>query len=388
MLRIGIVAGEASGDQLGADLIAALRRRFPTLIVEGMAGPRMRELGCGALATTEELSVMGIVEVAKHYRRLRALRERLISHFLASPPDLFVGIDVPDFVLHIEARLKAAGVLTAHYVCPQVWAWREERVAIIRRATDLVLTLFPFEAPFLQARNVNATYVGHPLADRLPLMVDRKAARAALELDSNGTYVALLPGSRRQEYARHQELFLQTARALWQTLPHVKFLYGAVNPQAGARVRQALARAGEGLPIEIVMGRSLETLSAADAALCASGTVTLEAALTKTPAVVTYRMAALSFAILRRLVKTRWVALPNLLTNRPLMPELLQEAATAPALAAALRAWLTDAAACDVYRTACLELHHLLRNNAAEAAAAALADLVRARSSPSAAYNH
>lgn len=348
----------------------------------------MRELGCRALATTDELSVMGIVEVAKHYRRLRALRERLISHFLASPPDLFIGIDVPDFVLHIEARLKAARILTAHYVCPQVWAWREGRVAIIRRATDLVLALFPFEVPFLQARNVNATYVGHPLADRLPLIVDRITARVALGLDSKGIYVALLPGSRRQEYVHHQDLFLQTARVLRQTLPHVKFLYGAVNAQAGARVRQALVRAADGLPIEIVTGRSIEMLSAADTALCASGTVTLEAALTKTPTVVTYRMAALSFAVLRRLVKTRWVALPNLLTNRPLMPELLQEAATAPALAAALHAWLTDAAACDACRTACLELHHLLRNNAAEAAAAALADLVRARSSRNAAYNH
>jgi len=372
-----MVAGEPSGDQLGADLIIALRAQCPSVEITALAGPKMCDAGCVALASIEELSVMGIVEVLRHYPRLRRLRSRITQHFLANPPDIFVGIDVPDFVLSIETRLKRAKIPTLHYVCPQVWAWRQSRVAEISRAADGVLALFPFEVPFLRKHHVSATFVGHPLADRIPLEVDRRASRVRLGVPDAGPLIAMMPGSRRQEFSRHIPLFLATAQVLATTIPTAQFLIGVMNVAAGDTLTQQCAQLAPTLPIHVVVRQSQEALMAADAALCVSGTITLEAALTKTPLVVAYQMPWLTYELLRRVVKIPRIALPNILIGRELVPEFVQNAATPERLAGALMQWLGAADSVQAYRAECLELHYALRNNAGAAAAAAILKFVR-----------
>lgn len=382
MLRVGIVAGEASGDQLGADLIAALRRLVPDVEVCGVAGPRMLAAGCKAYAHAGELSVMGLVEVVRHYPRLRALRERLCAQFLTRPPDVFIGIDVPDFVLNIEARMKSAGIPTVHYVCPQVWAWRAGRIPGIARAVDLLLALFPFEVPFFGAHGIRAHFVGHPLADRIPHEIDRGRAREALGQPAELACVALLPGSRRQEILRHTDLYLTTAHQLLQQRAGLRFLIGAIDRDAATFIRKRHEAVCRALPVAVMTGRAMEMLAAADAVLAASGTVTLEAALSKTPLVVAHRLAPLSYLILRRAVQTPYIALPNILAGQRLVPEFLQAAAKPAALAAALLHWLDDPAAVLEYREACSRLHSMLQNNAGDTAARAVLMLVRERSTP------
>ncbi|MGE3420271.1 MAG: lipid-A-disaccharide synthase [Bradyrhizobium sp.] len=382
-LRVGIVAGEPSGDQLGAAFITALKARVPGVQISAMAGPRMRQAGCRELAGIEDLSMMGVVEVLRHYPRLRRLRNRLEAEFLSLRPDVFVGIDVPDFVLRIEQKLKTAGIPTVHLVCPQVWAWREQRVPALRAAVTRLLTLFPFETEFLAARGIEARFVGHPLADRMPLEPARTAARAALGLPADATVVALMPGSRRQEYRRHAPLFVAAARRLLLQVPDARFVLGVVNAAAGAEV-SAQVGAVE-FPLQIIVGRANEVLTAADAALCVSGTITLEAALAKTPAVVAYRMPELTYRILRRLVRVPHIALPNLLLGESWVPEYIQQEAEPDRLAAALAGWLTDAERVARYRARCTELHRTLRNNAGDAAAAAVLELLAARGIGSAA---
>lgn len=377
MLRVGIVAGEPSGDQLGAALIEALKARVPDLEITAMAGPQMRRAGCREIAGIEELSVMGLLEVLKHYPRLRRLRSRLVNTFRSLRPDVFIGIDVPDFVLHIETELKAAKIPTLHLVCPQVWAWRQQRLPAIRRAATRVLTLFPFETEFLHAHGIDARFIGHPLADRIPLDGDRVTARAKFNLDDFSPVIALLAGSRRQEYQRHLPLFLAGASVLLARRPDCQFLVGVVNEQAARHARVIADQYA--LPLQIIVARSIEVLSASDAALCVSGTITLEAALTKTPVVVAYRMPALTYAILRRMVQVPHIALPNLLLGEPLVPEYIQAAATPENLAQALADWLEDPARVAVYRAQCGSLHRILRNNAGAAAADAVLELLRER---------
>jgi lipid-A-disaccharide synthase len=380
LTRVAIIAGEASGDQLGGDLIEALRRRHPTVEVSGMAGPRMRAAGCHALAGIDELAVMGLVEVLRHYPRLLKLRRRLIDEILAARPDVVVGIDVPDFTLDIELRMRAAGIPVVHYVCPQVWAWRAGRLPRIRRAVDLILTLFPFEVAFLADHGIAAAYVGHPLADRIPLDIDRAAARAVLMPgEGAGPLIALMPGSRRQELARHVDLFLAAAALLAPTLSAPRFALGAVNEAAATYIRQRVAAVAPQLPVTVVTGRSSALLAAADVALLASGTITLEAALSGTPAVVAYRLAPLSYWLMRRAVKVPHVALPNLLLGQRLMPEFLQDDATPSALAGALGAWLADVAGVARYRGLCAGLHRELRVGSGDAAAAAIEALLERR---------
>jgi len=378
--RVAIIAGEASGDQLGGDLITALRSRHPTVDVLGMAGPRMRAAGCRALADIDELAVMGLVEVLKHYPRLRALRRRLTSELLAARPDVLVGIDVPDFTLEIERQARAAGIPAVHYVCPQVWAWRAGRLPGIRQSTDLILTLFPFEVPFLAQHGIEAEFVGHPLADRIPLNLDRAAARRALLAGSqDGPLVALMPGSRRQELARHVGLFLRAAAELQRRRRDVRYAIGAVNEAGAEFIRAQAAMLVPSLPLEIVVARASDLLSAADAALVASGTVTLEAALCGTPSVVAYRLAAPSYWLMRRAVKVPHVALPNLLLDERLMPEFLQDAATPTALAGALEAWLDEPARVAAFRARCATLHRDLKVGSGVAAASALERLLERR---------
>ena len=378
--RVAIIAGEASGDQLGGDLNTALRARHPTLDVLGMAGPKMLAAGCRALAGIDELAVMGLVEVLRHYPRLHALRRRLTAELLAARPDVLIGIDVPDFTLEIERQARVAGIPAVHYVCPQVWAWRSGRLPAIRQSTDLILTLFPFEVPFLARHGIDAEFVGHPLADRIPLNLDRVAARRALFPGADdGPLIALMPGSRRQELARHVGLFLRAAAELHRGRPDVRYVIGAVNEAGAAFIRTQAATLVPTLPLEIVPGRASDLLAAADAALLASGTVTLEAALCGTPSVVAYRLAAPSYWLMRRAVKVPHVALPNLLLDERLMPEYLQNAATPSALASALGAWLDDPARVARFRERCSTLHRSLRVGSGTAAASALERLLERR---------
>ena len=379
LCRVALIAGEASGDQLGASLIAALRGRHPGVEFIGMTGPRMRAAGCQSLADIEELSVMGLVEVLRHYPRLRALRGRLSQTLLAARPDVIVGIDVPDFSLQIEEDLKRAGALAVHYVCPQVWAWRAGRLPRIARAVDLVLTLFPFEAPFLAAHGIAAAFVGHPLADKIPAVANRQACRAALGLSAAGPLVALMPGSRRQELRRHVDLFLLAAQRLLARHPSAQFVSGAIGPAAAAQLRERQASLVPQLPLTIIEGRASEMLQAADVALLVSGTVTLEAALSGTPSVVAYRLAPLSYWWLRRLVKVPHIALPNLLLERRWFPEFIQAQASPEALAEALSGWLSNPEAVAQCRAACGGLHAALRQDAGLAAARAIEGALLAR---------
>ncbi len=369
---IALVAGEASGDQLGADLINGLRARFPAARFIGMTGPRMRAAGCESLADIEELNVMGLVEIVRHYPRLRALRSRLARQLTRLKPDVVVGIDVPDFTLWLEAHCKRQGILAVHYVCPQVWAWRAQRIPYIGRSIDHMLTLFPFEAPFLAEHGIEATFVGHPLADRLSALPDRRALRRALALPLDVPLVALMPGSRRQELARHVGLFLLAAKRLYQRKPTACFVAGAVHAAAARRIRDAHAALAPELPLQVLEDRASDVLVAADAALVVSGTVSLESALAGTPAVVAYRLAPLSYWWLKRLVRVPHVALPNLLLGRRLFPEFLQDAATPEALAAALGTWLDDEDARKACRDACAGLHQALARSAGDSAARAI----------------
>ncbi|MGH8181163.1 MAG: lipid-A-disaccharide synthase, partial [Steroidobacteraceae bacterium] len=326
-LRVGIVAGESSGDQLGAALIAALRERVPDLECFGVAGPKMIAAGCEAWADSEELAVMGLTEVVRHLPRLLRLRASLTNRFLASPPDVFVGVDAPEFNLGLAKRLHARGLTTVQYVSPQVWAWRPGRVRNIGRACDLVLCLLPFETAFYSRHGVPAAFVGHPLADQIPLEIDRAAARAALGLEPSASVVALLPGSRVGEVERLGADFLQAAAWLAERRPELEF----IAPMATARVREAFQSKQAEVPaapkILLLEGQARQALAACDAAIVASGTATLETLLSRRPMVVAYRFAALTAFLLRRLrlVNVTYFSQPNLLLGRPLVPELLQE---------------------------------------------------------------
>lgn len=372
-LRIGLVAGEVSGDRLGAALLAALRERGELAAAFGMAGPAMRAHGCQALARAEDLSVMGLVEVVRAYPRLWSLRNRLGDQLLAARPDVVVGIDVPDFNLGLERRLKAAGVCTVHWVCPQAWAWREGRAVDIRRAVDRLLALFPFEVDFFSQRGIPTEFVGHPLADQLPLEPDRPAARQALGLGVAQPVLALMPGSRSQEQAQLLDPFVAAARIVRECRPDTRLVVGTAHEAHARRARAALA----GMGAIVVTGQSHQVLTAADVVLAASGTVTLEALLCATPMVVGYRMAGLSYHIIRSMVKIPRIALPNILAERDLVPELLQNALTPAALAEAALAWFDQPARRADFVRASRALHRELRRDAAGRAAEVVSRLAR-----------
>jgi len=376
MLHIGIVAGESSGDQLGGALIDALRRREPDLRITAMAGPKMRAAGCEVIAGVDELSVMGLVEVVRNYPRLRRLRERIYDYYATARPDVFVGIDVPDFVMNIEARLHRTGIKAVHYVAPQTWAWRQSRAAGLADNIDLLLTLFPFEAKFFEQHGVTTTFVGHPVADRIPLRRDAIGERGRLGLDTERRYVALMPGSRRQELNRHVDLFLATAQAVRRAEPDISFVANAVTAEAAQFVSARAAACG--LSLTVKTGESHAVLRASDAALVASGTVTMEGLFAKTPLVVAYKLAPLSFSIMKRMVKVPFIAMPNLLEGDELVPEFLQGAAQPEPMAAALLAWLRDDAKVRRYEDRCTKHHQLLRRGAADVAAQRILSVARA----------
>lgn len=374
-LRIGIIAGELSGDLLGAGLIRAIRERHPDAIVEGIGGPQMIEAGCTSLFPMEELSVMGLFEVLVHLPRLLRIRRAVVRHFLADPPDVFVGIDAPDFNLGVERRLKAAGIATVHYVSPSVWAWRQGRVKTIARSVERMLTLFPFEAAFYREHNVPVSFVGHPLADMIPQRVDSAEARVALHLPEGIKLVALLPGSRVGEVARLADIFIATVHWCAHQRPGVHF----VVPLANATTREVFVRAlnqhvGD-LPVHLIDGNARQAMAASDAVLLASGTATLEAMLLKRPMVVAYRLARLTYWLARRLVKLPRFALPNLLAERALVPEFLQDEVVPEVLGRALLQCLEDTANRQALISAFDTIHAQLRRDADHSAAAAVLEV-------------
>jgi lipid-A-disaccharide synthase len=378
-LRVGIVAGELSGDLLGAALITAIRAQVPNAEFFGVAGPKMIAAGCEAWATTDQLSVMGLAEVIRHIPRLLKLRASLVERFRAARPHVFVGIDYQEFNLGLAKRLKAEGFKTVQYVSPQVWAWRQGRVKTIGEACDLILCLLPFETDFYTRHGVRAVFVGHPLADQIPLEVDREAARRVLDIDPSESVVALLPGSRLSEVERLAVDFATAAAWIAQRRPEISF----VAPMASARVRHAFERKISEVPnapqIRLVDGQSQRVLAAANAVIVASGTATLETLLSRRPMVVAYRFAAFTAFVLRSLglVKVQFFSQPNLLAGRRLVPEFLQEQVNGADLGAALLNELADPEHLAELQREFRTLHETLRRSGADLAATAILELVR-----------
>ena len=375
-LRVGLVAGEASGDLLGAGLARALRARYPDAHLAGIAGPEMQAAGVASWAPMEQLSVMGLAEVLRHLPGLLRLRRGLLGAFQRFRPHVVVGIDAPDFNLGLERRLRARGLRTMHYVSPSIWAWRPGRVHTIARAADEVLCLLPFEPDLYAAHGVPARFVGHPMADDIPLQPDHHAARSELGVgdDGEGAVVALLPGSRHGEVERVGALLAAAAGVLAARRPGIRFVAAMASPSLRQLFSAQLAQHAPGARVQLVEGRSRTVMAAADIVLLASGTATLEAALLKRPMVVAYRVAPVTAGIVRglRLMKTERFALPNLLAGEMLVPELIQDAATPERIAHEAAALLDDAPRRARLAARFTQLHHLLRRDADRQAAAAV----------------
>ncbi len=375
-LRFGIVTGEASGDLLGAGLITAIKQQYPDAIFEGIAGPQMIAAGASSLFPMDRLSVMGIVEVLGRYRELLGIRRQLAMHFKQNPPDAFIGIDAPDFTLGLEKQLRVAGIKTVHYVSPSVWAWRQWRMKKIAVSTGLMLTLFPFEARFYQKYQVPVHFVGHPLADTIPLVVDKQAARQPLNLSTDTEILALLPGSRSNELHYLARPFIETACWLQVRRPNLEFIVPLVNNERRTQFEQAMAEIkaqGRELPrLTLIDGQSREVMAAADVVLLASGTAALEAMLLKRPMVVAYKLAPLTYWLAKRLVKVENVSLPNLLANETLVPELIQDEATPENLGQKLLAYFENPSIIDNLNQRFTDIHQTLRQDASQQAADAI----------------
>jgi lipid-A-disaccharide synthase len=374
MPTIGIVAGEASGDLLGSHLIQALKKHRPDLDFVGIAGPKMMGEGAKSLFSMEALSVRGYVEVLRHLPGLLKMRRQLLQHFLRNPPDLFIGIDAPDFNFGLERSLKRHGIHTIHYVSPSIWAWRKGRMGKIRHAVSHMLTLFPFEPALYEAVGIPVTYVGHPLADMLPMQPDMNAARESLKLAPEKLVIAMLPGSRQSEVQQLADLYVKAAILITQQRPDVQFLVPLITRETRTLFEQAIYanQTTEDLPIQILFGHAHMAMEAADAVIVASGTATLEAALLKRPMVITYRMPALSWQILKRMNYLPYVGLPNVLAGRFVVPELLQHDATPEKLSAAVLKLVSDRELADDINAEFTRMHENLRQDAQEKAAQAI----------------
>ena len=378
MPTIAIVAGEASGDLLGSHLIRALKKRRPDLDFIGIAGPKMLAEGAKTLFPMERLSVRGYVEVIRHLPGLLKMRRQLLQHFLQNPPDIFIGIDAPDFNFSLERSLKNNGITTIHYVSPSIWAWRKSRLRKIKHAVSHMLALFPFEPAIYERAKIPVTYVGHPLADMLPLQPDINAARENLKLANSALVIAMLPGSRQSEVRQLADLYVKTAGLILAEQPDVKFLVPLVTRETRAIFEQAIYdNQAYDLPIQILFGHAHLAMEAADAVIVASGTATLEAALIKRPMVITYRMPAWSWQLLKRMNYLPYVGLPNVLAGRFVVPELLQHDATPEKLAeAALRLISNKTLMADI-RAEFTRIHETLRQNTDEKAADAILGYLR-----------
>jgi lipid-A-disaccharide synthase len=377
LLRIAMVAGEASGDQLAAPLIAALKERRSPILFAGIGGPRMEALGFESHYPMDKLSVRGYAEALRHYREIMGIQRRIGRSLLAERPDGFIGVDASDFNLGLERRLKDAGIPAIHYVSPSIWAWRGWRVRRIARSVTRILVMFPFEAPLYEKAGVPVTYVGHPLADVIPLEPSRVEARAALRLPTNKLIVALLPGSRRSELEYMAQSFVLAAHRFRQEVHDVHFVCPTVTRDTRDMFERAMHQEQRtDLPLTLLFGHSHEALAAADLALVASGTATLEAALFKTPMVIAYRQSPLTWALMRSMVYLPYVGMPNVLAGEKLVPELLQDDANPAALAGALLSLLRDTAAQRRQIERFREFHSLLRQNAAAKAADAVLEVL------------
>lgn len=373
VVRIAMVAGEASGDLLASHLIAALKARLPDAVFYGIGGPRMQGQGFDAWWPLEKLAVMGYVDALKNYREIAGIRRQLKKRLLDIRPDIFIGVDAPDFNLGLETDLKAAGIKTIHYVSPSIWAWRGSRIKKIGRAVNRVLALFPMEPPLYEKAHIPVTYVGHPLADIIPLETSKTAVREKLAMPKDAPIFALLPGSRQGELAMMAETFVQTAKLIHERLPGALFVVPLTTRETRLQFEMAMytQQAGE-VPFRLLFGHAQDALGAADVSLVASGTATLEAALIKRPMVITYKIAKLSYWIMKRMAYQAFVGLPNVLAGREVVPEILQDQATPENLAEALIKLYEDkenaAAVAEVFT----DLHWQLRQNTAEKAANAV----------------
>jgi lipid-A-disaccharide synthase len=372
-----LVAGEQSGDNLGAKLIEAIRERLPHAQFAGIAGPRMAAAGCIVWEPAESLAVFGLFEIVPHLRRLLQIRRNVIDRVLADPPDVYVGVDAKEFNLRLGPKLKEQGIRTVQYVSPQVWAWRQGRVRTIGSAVDLVLCLLPFEVQFYVQHHVRAEFVGHPLADQIPLQSDRAAARAQLHLDAGGEYLALLPGSRQSEVTRLSEDFVRTVMWLRERRPRLRYVAALANARAREIFSAALQRHGLSDAIALIDGRSTEVLAASNAVLLASGTATLEATLVKRPMVVAYRLGALTSFLLNRLklFKAPFFAQPNLLAGRRIVPEFFGDEVRAEVLGPAVIEQFERSDLSALLQTF-TDIHSQLRRDASARAAEAIIALM------------
>lgn len=376
-LTIGLVAGETSGDILGAGLIRALKAQVPDARFVGVAGPLMQAEGCEAWYEMEELAVMGIVEVLGRLPRLLAIRKDLTERFTQLQPDIFVGIDAPDFNITLEGKLKSKGIKTIHYVSPSVWAWRQKRVFKIGRATNLVLAFLPFEKVFYDRFNVPCRFIGHTMADAIPLHVDKTAARQRIGIPEEGKCLALLPGSRHSEVEMLSADFLKTAKILQQHFTDLHIVVPLVNQKRREQFEAIRQQVAPELAVHMLDGQGRDAMIAADATLLASGTAALECMLAKCPMVVGYRMKPFTFWLAKRLVKTPYVSLPNLLAEKEIVKELLQEECQPEKLAQQLIPLLEGGEQVEQLKATFLQLHQLIRCDADKQAAEAVLDLVR-----------
>jgi len=374
--KVAMVAGEASGDLLAGLLLSGMRQRWPDLQAAGIGGPQMARHGFESWWPHEKLAVRGYVEVLRHYREIIGIRRELAARLKSDKPDLFIGVDAPDFNLELEAQLRTAGIRTVQFVCPSVWAWRADRVEKIRRSCDHVLCIFPFEPALLAEHGIAATYVGHPLANVIPQEPDRAAARLALGLSAEAEVVAILPGSRSSEIAYLAVPFFEAAMELRRSRPGVRFVIPAL-PALRTRIEAAARQAGLLEGVTILDGQSHAALAACDLTLIASGTATLEAALFKRPMVIAYRMNAISWHIMKRKALQPWVGLPNILCREFVVPELLQHDATPRAMAHAMLEWLASPAKMANVHEKFTALHEQLRRDTATLATDAIEKVIQ-----------
>ena len=370
---VGMVAGEASGDLLGSHLMAALQKEMPGIKFIGIGGPKMQAAGMEILFPMEKLAVRGYVEVLRHFFEIVDIRIQLRTHFISSPPDLFIGIDAPDFNLDLELALKERGIPTVHYVSPSIWAWRGERIHKIKRAVSHMLALFPFEVPLYEKVGVPVTYVGHPLADLLPLVPDRTAMREQMRIPLQQKVFALLPGSRQSAVQFLAKTFIETAKIILQKFPEAQFLVPLASRETRNIFEEALYQCeAKSLPITLLFGHAHEAMIAADGVLVAAGTATLEAALLKRPMVITYKMSGLTFWLMKRKKLQPYVGLPNVLAGKFVVPEILQDDATPENLAQALLKLMEDKKAMEELEAQFTTMHLQLKQDTAQKAAQAL----------------
>ena len=375
-MRIAIVVGETSGDMLGIGLMKALKKQYPDATFEGIGGPLMEAEGFTSFVPMERLAVMGLVEILGRLFELLKVRKKLVQHWQKNPPDVFIGIDAPEFNTQLEYKLKQSGIKTVHYVSPSVWAWRSKRIHKIKKSVDLMLTLFPFEARFYQQHDVPVAFVGHNLADSISFENNAEEARQTFHVEKNEKVVCLMPGSRGSEVEKLCPVFIQAAELIYSQNPNVRFILPAANHTRKKQIEQCFDEMKPAVKIDIVDGHSKTCMQAADVILLASGTATLEGMLLKKPMVVSYIVSPITAMIMRRLMKQDFISLPNLLAGREVVPEIIQEQATADNLAKAVNERLEDEDLIHQLQETFLFIHKQLKRGANEQAALAVVNLL------------